>query len=87
MDCYSRAGVFDDVKMIFEQLTPNAVANNILIKTYGKFDMAARATGLLKSMLHGPDVDPNIRSFNSALAAWVRLDIDHGDAFCHLYHN
>jgi pentatricopeptide repeat protein len=77
MDCYSRAGVIDEVKMIFEQLTNNVVANNILIKTYGKFDMATRATALLKSMLHGPGVDPNIRSFNSALAAWVRLDIGH----------
>lgn len=77
MDCYSRAGVFDHVKMIFEQLTPNVVANNILIKTYGKFDMAPRATALLKSMLHDPDIAPNIWSFNSTLSAWVSLEIFH----------
>jgi pentatricopeptide repeat protein len=67
MDLYVRAGKQDEAEAIFNKMDLDIVKCTILIKSFGKEDAADRAAAVLKSMLRGSRVAPDVFIFNTLI--------------------
>jgi pentatricopeptide repeat protein len=67
MDLYVRAGKQDEAEAIFNKMDLDIVKCTILIKSFGKEDAADRASAVLKSMLRGSRVAPDVFTFNTLI--------------------
>jgi pentatricopeptide repeat protein len=71
MDIYARAGLHGEVESLLNRIQPNLVVYSILIKSYGRYDMAEEAAAVLRRVLREAQIVPDIHLFNELINAYV----------------
>lgn len=72
MDIYARARLCDKAEAIIDQLQHDPKSFPVLFKAYGKYNLAERASTVLKCSLQKPHAKPDISAFNSLIDAWAQ---------------
>jgi pentatricopeptide repeat protein len=74
MDIYARAGLHAEVESLLNRIRPNLIVYSILIKSYGRYDMADEAAAVVRRLIREARIVPDIHLFNELINAYVSIN-------------